>query len=138
MQLSHIITAALIALGFVSWAIIGKYSQASGAWVGTVVMLETGLVVALMSKNQLTAPLPTVKALVILSVGAIANGLAVVYYAAKITDTAIPTGVFVVFVVVFMAMLAPLLDWLLNGQMPTLHQAAGFFFVIIGIYLMGR
>lgn len=138
MKPSYLPIALFIAFGFATWPIIGKYSQASGAWVGTVAAVMTSLVVVVMSCQKLTAPFPTTKAWLLLVFAGALNGVACYVYAVKTADPAVPSGIFVVCVAVLLAVCAALLDWALNGSVPTLRQITGFICAGASIYLLGR
>jgi len=139
MNAGTIITAAFIALGFVSWVIVGSYSKASAGWVGTIVMGFTAIVVALLSGKQLmSGQLPGMKAITYLVIAGVINGIAVYLYSLKATSPLIPTGVFVVIVSVLMAVFAPCVDWILNSKILSLQQGVGVCFAVLSIYLLAK
>jgi hypothetical protein len=128
--------ALLIAIGFAGWPIIGRYSQASGVWIGTMVMAGTTVVVALLAGAQLRHSTPTPKAVAVLLAASAVNGLGVYLYASKAGDPTIPIGAFVVVVAVLTVVLAPALDWGLHGVLPTARQAGGTLCAALAIYLL--
>lgn len=136
MNLGSVATAILIAVIFIGWPIIGKYSQASGAWVSTIVLLSTTLVAMLFSWRKLTSSLPTTKAFAILTIAGVINGWAVYLYAQKATDPNVSTGTFVITIAVLSVLIAPVLDWGLNGSVPTAQKVAGFVCGAVAIYLL--
>lgn len=136
MNLTSLLTAVMIAVGFVGWPVIGKYSKASGAWVGTFAMVVTTIVVAIISHRQLFLSTPSPKAFLVLTLAAVVNGVAVCLYSAKTTDPSIQSGAFVVVVATLMVIFAPILDWILNGSIPSLRQVGGFALAALAIYLI--
>ena len=138
MNLGTIAVALFIGAGFISWPIVGKYSGQTGPWVGSIVMLGTTAAVVLLSLRDLKGSVPTGKAVLILMIAAVINGIAVYLYAMKAADPEITTAVFVVTVSVSMVISTPVFDWLLNGVIPTLRQIFGFGFAVVAIYLLGR
>ncbi len=131
--------AVFIAAAFVGWPIIGHYSKANGGWVsvslfgiGTVVVI----ILSLISKQIHIDSVPGTKAISWLFVAAVLNGVAAYVYAIKASDQAVATGTFVVLVSVLMAVWAPIFDWALNGNAPTLYRGIGFGFAVIAIYFL--
>lgn len=131
--------AVFIAFGFVSWPIIGSYSRVCGGWVGTVVIISTAITVAMFSLRQLSnISVPNSKAMILLIIAGIINGLAVYIYSSKVADVTVPTAEFVVIVSIFMVVIAPLLNWLLNSAVPNFYQTLGFAFAIAAIYFLSK
>lgn len=139
MKPGTILVAAFVAIVFVAWPILGKYSKASGAWVGSIVMLGTALVtIALYSRQLTSTPFPPAKAIFILLGAAALNGIGVFLYAAKAADPMTPTGIFLVVTSLLGIVACGFLDWAVNGAVPTLRQIGGFAFAAVAIYLMGK
>jgi len=139
MNIQVISTAIFIAFGFVGWTIIGSYSRACGSWIGTIVMLSTAAAVALLSSKQLiNVVAPNGKAWILLLVAGVINGVAVYLYSNKIADITVPTAAFVVTVSILMVVIAPFLNWLINGAVPNYHQTLGFGFAAIAIYFLSK
>ncbi len=137
MDLTTLLWAAGIAATFVAWPVIGKYSGASGAWIGIIVVAGSLVTTAIFGLKELTSgPMFTLKALVLLVMAGLLNGAAVYYYSVKATSTAIPTGVFIVTMSIMMVIFAPILDWLLNGNALSIRQCAGIAAAVVAIYLL--
>ncbi|MEK7650000.1 MAG: hypothetical protein AAB367_03545 [Patescibacteria group bacterium] len=137
MNFGMVLPAALIALAFVTWPIIGKYSGITGAWVGVLASVGTLTLVAVFSGRALATP-PTLRgATLLLAAGAI-NGVAVFFYSMKTSDPQISTGVIVVITSMMMVVWAPILDRVLNGSAFSPHQIFGFGAAALAIYLLGR
>lgn len=137
MSTSTLISAFFIACVFVGWPIIGKYSNLTGEYVGTLACLGTLGAVAAMSAKQLfeTASL-TIKAVTIMMLAGIVNGVGVYYYARNSADKLIPTADFVATVCIFMVVLAPLEHWYFNGVVPSWRQFTGYGFAAIAVYFL--
>ena len=139
MNIQSISMAVFIAFGFVCWPIVGSYSRVCGSWVSATVIISTAVTVAIFFFRQLAAlPVPSVKAIAILFIAGAINGLAFCFYSNKITDTSIETGAFVVTISILMVVIAPLLDWALNGATPNMSQKLGFVLAIVAIYFMSK
>lgn len=134
---SWIVWAAGIAFAFTVWPIIGKFSGASGAWVGTLVVAGT-LVTTLIfgAKDMIHGPMFTMKALVILALAGLVNGAAVYYYSVKAVDPVVPTGIFVTTMVILMAVMSPLVDWAVNGSTINSKQWIGLGTALLAVYLL--
>lgn len=133
------LTAVFIAIGFAGWPIISSYSRASGGWVGMVVSVSTALAVVIFSaKNLSSIPAPNLRALVLLLIAGVFNGLALCLYSFKVADTNVPTAAFVVMISIMMAMVAPVLNWMLNSAVPNQSQMLGFGFAVVAIYFLSK
>jgi drug/metabolite transporter (DMT)-like permease len=137
MEIKMILHALFIALVFVAWPIVGKFSGADSKWVGTMVSLGTLLAVASLSKNKLIVP-PPINILSFLFILGVANGIGVYDYTAKTSDPLIQPSIFIITTAILMVIIAPLLDWALNGAKFNAYQIAGFGTAIITIYLLSR
>jgi hypothetical protein len=133
-----LLSAALVAIAFAMWPLIGRQAKVSGPWMATFVMSGSALLIAALSASQLTT-WPSGRALWILAGAAAANGVAVYMYASSVANPAVPTGPFIVVVSVLQVAAVPFLVWVLpDGQAPTLRQAAGFAFAAVAVYLLAR
>jgi drug/metabolite transporter (DMT)-like permease len=139
MNLEMIISSALIALAFVTWPIVGKYSGADSGWVGTLASLGTLLVVAVSSRRMLAVP-PRGRIILILLVAGIINGIGVYFYSMKTSDPQIQTAIFMVLTAIMMVIVIPIMDWALNGTSFNIYQVAAFGTAALTIYLffLGR
>ncbi len=127
--------ALFIATGFVSWTIIASYSKVAGGWVGVIVAAATSVMLGLCSTREImNTPPPSGKALQILVVAGLVNGLAVYLYAQRIANPNVTT--FVVTVSVLMVVCTPAIDWLINGNGLTGRQMIGFTLAAASIYLI--
>jgi len=112
-----------IASAFVFWPIIGKYSQASGAWVNTLVIVGStigGVYLAYPAMQD--QPLPTITAFGWLLLAGVLNGIVVYFYSLKAVDPQVPTGAFIMTVIISMLVLTPLLNYVLNGDVLSIKQ----------------
>lgn len=134
MSVNDIIIAFFIAVGFVSWPIVGKYSQADGVWIGTIVFLTTAVTIVLLSSKDLNT-LPTAKALSILIIAGAINGAACYFYAQKVAASEVPTAILVTVVSISMVIASPIIDWALNGASFSVSQIAGFGTAVLTVYL---
>ena len=134
---SWIVWAFGIAFAFSIWPILGKASGAGAAWVGTLVV-SGSLITTLFfgAKEMVSGPMFTTKALLILVVAGLVNGVAVYYYSSKSIDPAIPTGAFITTTVVLMAMMSPLLDYAINGNALSAKQWLGIGTAMLTVYLL--
>lgn len=134
---THILWAFGIGAVFVFWPALAKYSQASGAWVNTIVIIGSAIGgVGLAYSSLRGQPVPTSNALLILLVAGILNGAAVYFYAMKVSDPQIPTAIFVMTVTIAMLVVAPMFDYVLNGNTLSIRQGAGLGMAILAIFLL--
>lgn len=138
MNIQNSLLAFLIAAGFVGWGMLGKYSQANSGWVGTIAMAVTAVIVAALSIKNLRVGTPNIKIIAILIVAGLINGVAAWFYSTKVTDPLISTATFMTSVFIFMVILAPAFDWLLNGATPTINQIIGYSLAIAAIIFLNK
>jgi drug/metabolite transporter (DMT)-like permease len=140
MTISDFFQATLIAVGFAGWGIIGNYSQAGSSWTGLFVNIYTSIaIVAYYHKDLYHTPLPANKALLILLAAGILNGVAVCLYTGKVSNpNNSRVASFMVLVFVLMAIVAPVLEWILKSEAPTAKQMLGYLFAILSIYFLCR
>ena len=130
----------LIALGMVAWPILGKYSRATGPWVGFLVMSGAAIVLALFARMQGQfgrETFPAANNLILLALAGALNGLAMYFYTAR-TSSQIQTGKYVVLVAMLVIVEAPFVDLLLNKAWLTPRQLAGVGCGIASIYLLNQ
>lgn len=138
MTTQTLLSAAFVAVAFAAWPLIGREARVSGAWMATAVMIGAAISVTLMSSTQLT-PWPSSRALWILGVAAVTNGLAVFVYSSSVTNQAVAVGPFIVVVSVLQVAVVPFIVWAMPaGRAPSLRQAAGFVFAAIAVYLLAK
>ena len=131
--------AFVIGALYVTWPIVGKRTGASTAWITNMVVLGTLFMTAALSNKQLThGPGCAWKVIGVLIFAGCLNGFAVYFYSKNVNDPAVPSGVFLITVYIFMVILAPILDWILNGTTLTLRQCCGVGVVLGGIWLMKK
>lgn len=134
---SLFVWSAAIALAFVAWPILSSKSGAPGAWIGLLILIGSTIGTALVGTRDIIAsPLPVWKAVGIVVAAGIVNGIAVYYYGLKAADPAIPTGLFVTTMVVFMALFAPVVDWLVKGATLSTQQMVGIALAGVALYLI--
>ena len=137
MNLSSLLIAVIIAFGFASWPIVGGFSKASGAWVGTIVMSATAVAVVLFStKNLVGFSALGYKSVMYLIVAGLINGLACYLYSVKVADKEIQLGLFVALVAIFVIIMTPCMDWAVNDTLITPKQIAGLCLASVSVYLL--
>ncbi len=135
--------AIIVAVCFVLWPIIGRYAASGPAWTMSIVMITTGFsaaIIALAKAEFASIPLPDIKQWSILLVAGVLNGVGVWLYTHKtsgdISVINVDTGVFVLMVSISMVFVAPILSWLINGEVLNIKQFAGIACAILAIYLL--
>ena len=137
MNLQTLFSATLIAAVFVAWPIVGRWTGAPAAWVNTMVGVGTLTGISILSGRNLTER-PVVVVIAILLFAGTANGVAVHFYGINATDPAASGAGFIVLVSVMMAVMAPILDWLFNGNVPSADRLLGYGLAAGAIYILGR
>jgi drug/metabolite transporter (DMT)-like permease len=137
LNLSHILWALGIGTSFVLWPIVGKYSQATGAWVNTLVIIGSTVGgVAFAYTSIRVQPLPPLYACLILLAAGALNGAAVYFYSMKAVDPQVPTGQFIMMVVIMMVILSPLVNYLVNGAALSPKQWLGLGTATLSVFLL--
>lgn len=138
MKLENLFWAIALALTFSSWPIIGKRIGISGPWMTTIVYVSGLLcVVAYTGKTLVSNACPLRVAAVMAFIGML-NGLAVMVYSAKCTDTTINTSVFLMTVSIVSLVSAPILNYLINKETVSPRQIIGVVVGIVAIILITK
>lgn len=134
-----ILSAVFVALAFAAWPLLGREARVTGAWMASVVMGGSAMLIVLMSSSQFATGMPTSRAWWLLGTAAVANGMAVYVYASRAADPTVPAASFIVLVSVLQVTAIPLLAWALPGGVaPTMRQAAGFVCAAAAVYLLAK
>jgi len=80
--------------------------------------------------------MPTTTAFGWLLLAGLVNGVAVYFYAVKAADPQVPTGPFIMTLIVLMVMLTPLFNYLLNGDVLSVRQWLGLGMALLAIFLL--
>ncbi|HEY4088899.1 MAG TPA: hypothetical protein VGM43_23370 [Bryobacteraceae bacterium] len=139
MAWQEMLEVALTAMGMAGWPILGKYSQASGAWIGAVVMAVTGLVaivIAMLQGGLQSGSLPTPSKLLLLILAGLVNGVATYRYATRARMEG-QTGKYLVLIAILIVIEAPFFDMVLNRSTLTVRQWAGVGCGIACVCLLG-
>ena len=80
-----LILCLMTAVGFGSWPMIARFAGTNNAWTGFMVMGFTAMMSALFYRTEL-ATIPTTKAMGLLALGGIANGIGMIAYTRLVTD----------------------------------------------------
>jgi drug/metabolite transporter (DMT)-like permease len=129
---------AFITVGFGSWPFAGKYLQISGAWVGTIMIASTLPITALCSLNGMRTTNISVKAIIVLILAGVLNGITLWIYLVKTADPNIPTSIFIVSVTLLISLLSLMLDWGINYQIPDTRQFVGIAMAIGAVILLAK
>jgi len=138
MNVSTILVAILISLIFTSWPILAKYSGAHFAWVNLIIYAGGLTAVGIMGAKRLATEAITTKAVIILVVISIINGLAVWFYTIKATDKEINTSLFMVTSSLSAIIIAPILNLFINHETLNNKQWVGVIMATIVVWLMKK
>ena len=131
--------ALFIALSYLSWPLIGKTMGVNSAWLVTLVMIGTALAVSILSLTRgelVKTAAPHPKALAVIVIAALANGLAA-YLSAKIcTNPTVPTGIYLATLSILMVISGALLGLFLLKEPLTLIQCIGIAFGVVAVILL--
>jgi len=139
MNTSTVLWAALIAASYIAWPLLGKWSGATATWVSCLVTAGTLIGTFTLNANRLIKePVCSLRAITIVLIAGVVNGVAVYFYSYKVNDQTVPAGVFLMTVYIFMVVYAPTLDWLLNGTTLSARQFCGLGVALVAIYLLRK
>ena len=138
MNTTTILVAVLTALTFSLWPIMAKYSGATFAWVNLLLYTGGLISVSVMGHRRLTTEHVTVRAVVILIIVGLVNGLAVWFYTVKAVDKEINTALFMVTVSLVGLISAPILNLVINGETLTAKQWVAALLSIVVIWLLKK
>ena len=133
---SHVMQAFLIATAFVFWPTVSKYSQVSGPWINTLVLLFSTMVGGLLALPEMRASgLPSFKGIAILAFAGLINGAAVYFYSVRAADAQTPTGSFIAITIVGMLIMGLVFSYFLNSEPITERKLLGLAAAGLAAYL---
>ena len=136
------LSAIFVAFGFVAWAVWGKFYNLHPALLGVMNISIMALTVTFLSFNQFgdigQKTLPSLKSFAIMIFLCVVNGIAFYVYSAKVTNSLIKTGNYIVILSILMLIEARFLDWYLNHNSMSVVNVAGLVTIILGILLFTR
>jgi len=131
--------AVFISASYGAWPNLAKPLQVKPGIVTFVIIVVALLVLIIRSPEEISA-IATIpgKALVIITLAALANGLAICFYADTAANKNIQTGTFLVTIYILNILFAPAFDWLATGTRPCNSQYLGLALAVPVIYLLNQ
>lgn len=137
LSLAHILWAFGIGTAFALWPILGKYSRVPGVWVYIVVIVGSAIGgIGLAYSSLKEHPVPTMNAFGMLFIVGMINGMAFFLHSTKVTDLRIPTGPYIIMVIITMVVMTPLFNYFLNGDVLSVRQWFGLGAAILSVILL--
>lgn len=139
MDIKTFLLAVFIAAAYVGWPNLAKPLGIKPGLVPFMVIVVALVVVVIMAPKDI-AELRTIsaRALLVVFAFAVANGLAIYFYADKAADKNIQTGMFLVTVFILQMAFAPIADWLITGMKPSNLQYAGLGLAALVMWLLAQ
>jgi len=139
MNISSFFAAMFVAICYTSWPNLGKSLNVNSGLVAFVVVSIALIVVSIISFKDLSGLLLlSRKAVIWILVISIANGLAIYIQANFAANEEVQTGMFLVAIFVMQVVAAPVIDWLVNGILPTTRQFLGLSLSIPALFLISK
>lgn len=137
LSLSAIGFAIFIAGAFASWPLIGKYTGTAGLWVNAIVLVASSVSgIALAAPHMAKIPGPSLGAMALVALAGLANGAAVYYYSVMAVNPAIPTGRFIMTVIIMMVLWSAVFAYLFFGETLNVRQWMGVAAALLAIVLL--
>jgi hypothetical protein len=139
MVLSNIAWALFCALGFVGWGAMCKYTGMSHRWISVIVYVSALAAIAGMNVRPLfSESLPPVKMAAVMAVFGGLNGLAVYFYAGRLSKTEVDPTTFMIMVFAFMVLETPVVNWIIYRNIPNMDQVIACGLAIGAGYFLNR
>jgi hypothetical protein len=139
MTLAHVLQAFAIASMFVLWPLGGKYAGIPSAWLSVLVCVVSAMVcITLTGAELISAPVPALKVLGLVTLCCAFNGLGTYFYANRVIDPNIPTANFIVTVIVAMVIMTMVFNTVLTFTLPSLRQLFGVVLACIAIFTLAK
>jgi drug/metabolite transporter (DMT)-like permease len=137
MTILDVLFALFIAICFDSWPILANHTGVGGGWISVIVTMTTALVIlACSTRDVFGGNPPSRRAVLLLVVGGVMNGIGFILYAGKMSDQSVSPAAFIASVLMLMVICTPVLDWAVNGHTITGRQLCGFGLAAASIYLI--
>ncbi|NTU66320.1 MAG: hypothetical protein HGB08_00150 [Candidatus Moranbacteria bacterium] len=137
---SYLFSVVLIALAFVAWQALAKFSEAPSAWLGPIVLFGSLIGALVFGWRDMATTNPDVtwsSVFILLGLGLI-NGVAIYYNAINLTNESINVGTYLMILTVLMAVFAPFINAVFTRTLPSLWQFAAIGTGALTIYLAGK
>ncbi len=136
---SYLSSTVMIAIAFVAWQALARFSGAPTAWIGPLVLLGSLVGGGLLGLNGMaTGPDIVWKSVLIVFCLGLVNGVAVHFNVINLTNPEIPTGTYLLVLTIMMAVLGPLIDALFAWTLPSPWKLAALGTGALTIYLAGK
>jgi hypothetical protein len=126
MNIETFLAAAFVAVSYTAWPNLSKALGVNANLVAFIVVLIALAVITVIARNDLGGVTSlSVKASIWILAVCIANGLAIYVQASTTANKEIQTGIFLVSIFILQVVAAPVIDWIVNGVVPTTRQMLG-------------
>lgn len=132
-----LVLCLMTAVGFGSWPMISRFAGTNNAWTGFVVMGFTALFCAVFYRTELAA-VPTTRALLLLALAGVANGIGMIAYTRLVTDARFGMSSWVPASLAMMVVFVTVVGALLFKEPLPLTKMAGLVLACTGIWLMAK
>lgn len=130
-----LVLCLMTAVGFGSWPMIARFAGANNAWTGFLVMGGTAIVSALFYRGEL-ATVPNSRALTLLALGGIVNGVGAIAYTRLITDQQFGMSSWVPASLALMVVFVTIASTILFKEPFPITKILGLMLACAGIWLM--
>jgi hypothetical protein len=126
MNAETFLAAAFVAVSYTAWPNLSKPLGVNSNLVAFIVVLIALVVITIIARNDFgsVTSISMKAAMWILGIS-IANGLAIYVQASTAANKEIQTGIFLVSIFILQVVAAPVIDWFVNGIVPTVRQIVG-------------
>jgi len=132
-----LVLCLMTAIGFGSWPMIARFAGTNNAWTGFLVMSGTAIFSGVFYRAEL-ATVPTTKALLLLVLAGIANGIGMIAYTRLVTDQKFGMSSYVPASLAMMVVFVTIVGALLFKEPLPLTKMAGLVLACAGIWLMAK
>lgn len=134
---SEIVLVAITALGFGAWPLIGRASGANQAWVTTIVMVISTVVIALAHTSRFS-DIPTRNALLALTFAGLFNGVSMVTYGRLLMGTQFSLSIVIPTILLLMTLITVVGGIAFFDEQLTTSKTIGILFAGIATWLLSR
>lgn len=132
---SGIVLVAITALGFGAWPLVGRASGANQAWVTTIVMAVSTIVIALAHTSRFTE-LPTQRALFALTLAGLFNGVSMITYGRLLIGTQFSLSIVIPTILLLMTLITVVGGIAFFGEQLTTSKTIGILLAGVATWLL--
>lgn len=135
---SGILLILITAIGFGTWPLIGRASGANQAWVTTLLMVISTIVIALAQANKLMTEPLTGKMLALMTFAGLMNGISMIAYGQLLMEGRFSLSIVIPTILLLVTVITVVGGTIFFGEHLTTSKTIGILLACVATWLLSR